>query len=87
MNKNQITAVLITLCMCLSFIGAGWFSGANVVIDTEENKVYQYRTADEIISEFKTDHKAAKEKYNNHPRHIIFIIQPNPKSHAHSNRY
>lgn len=65
MNKNRITAILITLCMCLSFIGAGWFSGAKVVVDTEENKVYQYRTADEIISEFKADSKAAKEKYHN----------------------
>ena len=67
MNRNRIKAILITVCMCLSFIGAGWFSGAKVVVDTEENKVYQYRTADEIISEFKTDSKAAKEKYDNQP--------------------
>ena len=67
MNRKRITAILITLCMCLSFIGAGWFSGAKVVVNTEENKVYQYRTADEIISDFKTDSKAAKEKYDNQP--------------------
>ena len=67
MNKNRITAILITLCMCLSFIGAGWFSGVSVVVDTEENKVYQYCTADEIISEFKAGNKAAKEKYDKQP--------------------
>lgn len=67
MNRNRIKAILITVCMCLSFIGAGWFSGAKVVVDTEENKVYQYHTADEIISEFKADSKAAKAKYDNQP--------------------
>ena len=67
MTKNRMITILITLCMCLSFIGAGWFSGAKVVVDTEDNKVYQYRTADEIISEFKADSKAAKAKYDNQP--------------------
>jgi hypothetical protein len=53
--------------MCLSFVGAGWFDGAKVTVDTQNNKVYQYRTADEIISEFKADKKSAKEKFNGQP--------------------
>lgn len=64
MNRKRMTAILMTLCMCLSFIGAGWFDGAKVTVDTENNKVYQYRTADEIVSEFKAAPKAAKTKYN-----------------------
>ena len=67
MSKKRILAVLLVLCTCLTFSGAGWFSGAGVVVDTEENPVYQYRLADELISEFKADSKAAKAKYNNQP--------------------
>ena len=67
MNKNRITAIVITLCMCLSFIGAGWLSGAKVVVDTSNTKVFRYLTADQIILDFKADNKAAKEKYNKQP--------------------
>ena len=57
----------MTLCMWLSFLGAGWFSGTKVTIDTENNMLYQYRTADEVVMEFKANSKAAKEKYNGQP--------------------
>jgi hypothetical protein len=67
MNRNKFTAILMALCMCLSFMGAGWFDGAKVTVDTENNKVYQYRTADEIVSEFKVNPKVAKAKYDNQP--------------------
>lgn len=67
MNRNRFSAILMTLCMFLSFIGAGWFDGAKVTVDTENNKVYQYRTADDIVSEFKENPKAAKLKYDNQP--------------------
>ena len=60
MNKNRITAIVITLCMCLSFIGAGWFSGSKVVVDTSNTKVFQYLTADQIILDFKADKNTAK---------------------------
>jgi hypothetical protein len=48
MNRKRFAAILMTLCMCLSFVGAGWFDGAKVTVDTQNNKVYQYRTADGI---------------------------------------
>ncbi len=67
MNRKKITAILMTLCMWLSFLGAGWFSGTKVTVDTENNKVYQYRTADEIVLEFKANSKAAKAKYDGQP--------------------
>lgn len=67
MNRNKFFSILMTLCMFLSFVGAGWFDGAKVTVDTENNKVYQYRTADEIVSEFKENAKAAKAKYDNQP--------------------
>lgn len=67
MIKKRMTAILMTLCICLSFIGAGWFDGAKVVVDTENNKVYQYRTADEIVSGFILNSKTAKAKYNGQP--------------------
>ena len=67
MIRKRMTAILMTLCICLSFVGAGWFDGAKVVVDTENNKVYQYRTADEIVSGFILNSKAAKTKYNGQP--------------------
>ena len=67
MNRNKFTAILMTLCIWLSFLGAGWFSGTKVTVDTENNMLYQYRTADEIVSEFKSNSKTAKAKYNGQP--------------------
>lgn len=67
MNRTKFTAIAMTLCLWLSFIGAGWFSGTKVTVDTQNNKVYQYRTADEIVSDFKANNKAAKTKYNGQP--------------------
>ena len=67
MIRKRMTAILMTLCMYLSFIGAGWFGGTKVTVDTESNKVYQYRTADEIVLEFKANSKAAKAKYDGQP--------------------
>lgn len=67
MNRTKFTAIAMTLCLWLSFIGAGWFSGTKVTVDTQNNKVYQYRTADEIVSDFKANSKAAKTKYNGQP--------------------
>ncbi len=67
MLKRKITAVLLAFCICLSLCGAGWFEPVRVVVDTENNPLYQYRTADEIISEFVADSKAAKNNYANQP--------------------
>lgn len=67
MIRKRMTAILMTLCMCLSFIGAGWFNGVKVTVDTENNKVYRYCTADEIVSEFKANSKTAKAKYDDQP--------------------
>lgn len=65
--KKKIAAVLLVLCMCLSLCGAGWFDNTKVTVDTESNPVYQYCTADELISEFVTNSKAAKTKYQTQP--------------------
>lgn len=67
MIKKRILVVILALCACLSLCGAGWFDTTKVVIDTESNQVYQYRTADEVISEFAANSKTAKAKYNNQP--------------------
>jgi len=67
MRKKKVLAVLLAIFACISLCGAGWFGGSKVVVDTENNLVYQYRTADEIVSEFKSNQKAAKSKYNNQP--------------------
>lgn len=67
MRKKRILAILLICCACMTLCGAGWFDTTKVVVDTENNKVYQYRTADEIISEFTANSKAAKAKYNNQP--------------------
>ncbi len=67
MRKRKITAVLLAVCICLSLCGAGWFDTAKVVVDTENNKVYQYLTADEIVSAFAADSKAAKTEYDKQP--------------------
>jgi hypothetical protein len=53
--------------MWLSFLGAGWFSGTKVTVDTENNMLYQYRTADEVVMEFKANSKNAKTKYDGQP--------------------
>ena len=62
MKKRRI-AVLLIFCACLTLCGAGWFNTTKVVIDTESNYVYEQCTADEIISEFAANSKAAKETY------------------------
>lgn len=63
MIKKRMFAVILTLCACLSLCGAGLFNSTKVAIDTENNHVYKYCTADGIISEFKNDKKVAKEKF------------------------
>ena len=67
MQKRKIIAVILAFCTCLTLCGAGWFDTNKVVVDVENNPVYQYHTADEIISEFAANSKAAKSKYNNQP--------------------
>lgn len=63
MRKKRILAVLLICCAWLTLCGAGWFNATKVVIDTESNYVYEQCTADELISAFTADSKAAKEKY------------------------
>lgn len=63
MLRKRILSVILALCACAVLCGAGWFDGTKVVIDTENYHVYKYYTADEILSEFTADYKAAKETY------------------------
>lgn len=64
MQKKKKMAVILALCACLILCGAGWFDSTKVVIDTESNPVYQYCTADEMISSFKNNEKTALATYN-----------------------
>lgn len=63
MVRKKILSVILALSAGMVLCGAGWFESTRVVIDTENNHVYKYYTADEIISEFVKDYKAAKEIY------------------------
>lgn len=63
MRKNRVIAVILVLCTCFSLCGAGWFNKAKVIIDTENNPVYQYCRADAVISDFVKDHQAARKQY------------------------
>ena len=65
MDKKKILIVISAICICFSLCGAGWFNRTKVVIDTENNRVYQYCTVDELISVFTQDGKDAKETYQN----------------------
>ena len=67
MKKKKIIVIIMLFCACLTLNGAGWFGTTSVVIDTENNYVYQLYEADEILSEFATDSKAAREKYQGVP--------------------
>lgn len=63
MKKKKFLVVILVLCVCFSLCGAGWFNNTKVVIDTENNAVYQYCTADTIISAFVKDSKVARKDY------------------------
>ena len=67
MIKNKIIAVIAVLCVCLTLSGAGWFGTTKVTVDTESNYVYELCTAQEILSEFATNGKTAREKYQGVP--------------------
>ncbi|MBR5508692.1 MAG: hypothetical protein IKV59_01415 [Lachnospiraceae bacterium] len=64
MIKKKITALILSICVCFSLCGAGWFDQTKVVIDMENNVIYKYYTADDLILEFSNNFKAAKEQYN-----------------------
>ncbi len=65
MKKKKFLVVILVLCVCFCLCGAGWFNSTKVVIDTENNLVYRYCTADTIISAFIKDSKVAKKDYQN----------------------
>lgn len=63
MKRKRITAVLAVICACLTLCGAGWFNTTKVVVDTENNYVYEQCTVEEVFAEFAANSKAAREKY------------------------
>lgn len=63
MKKQRIAAAFAVVFACLTLCGAGWFGTSKVVIDTEENYVYEQCMADEVLTAFAANHKAAKEQY------------------------
>ena len=70
MQKKRTFIVILALCACLSLCGAGLFDFTKVVIDVANNYVYEYCTADEVLSEFATNSKTAKNKYQDQPVYI-----------------
>ena len=60
---KRILAVVLVICASFFLCGASWFNKTKVVIDTENNYVYKYCTADTMLSEFKNNRKEAKKKY------------------------
>ena len=63
MVKKKFVVVMLAIGAILALCGANWLDSAKVTIDTENNRVYQYHTTDEVIAEFASDANAAKEKY------------------------
>lgn len=63
MVKKKFAVIVLTISAVLALCGANWFDSAKVTIDTENNRVYQYHTTDDIVAEFAADVNAAKEKY------------------------
>jgi len=67
MVKKRITASIAMFFACLILCGAGWFNTTKVTVDTENNYVYEQCTADEVLSQFATNSKTAKTKYQQMP--------------------
>lgn len=65
--KKRIITSIVMIFACLTLCGAGWFNTTKVVVDTENNKVYEQCRADEVFSAFSSDSKTAKEKYGKMP--------------------
>ena len=63
MNKRKLLIAITALGVWITLCGAGWFNRTKVVIDTENNRVYQYCTVDTLISAFMQDSKAARNTY------------------------
>ncbi len=63
MDKRKIMIVISVFCAWLFLCGAGWFNRTKVVIDTENNRVYQYCTVDTLISAFTQNYTEAKKTY------------------------
>lgn len=64
MLKKRKIAVIMALCACLTLCGAGWFDSTKVVIDTENNHIYQYCTADDMVAVFEINESIAAEKFD-----------------------
>lgn len=56
MGKKKKTVILLALCACLTLCGAGWFDSSKVMMDTEKNPVYEYCTADQMMTDFEAYH-------------------------------
>lgn len=64
MLRKRKMAVIWALCACLTLCGAGWFDSTRVVIDTENNPVYQYYASDDVVAVFDINENIAANKFN-----------------------
>ena len=67
MRKKRMIAIIAVFCACLTLSGAGWFNTAKVTVDIENNYVYQQCTAQELLSAFAANEKAARNIYQGAP--------------------
>lgn len=62
-NKRRKVVILLAFFMVMQLCSFS-FSPTSVAIDTENKRVYEYCVADQILSEFVSDERTAKDKYN-----------------------
>ncbi len=66
MRIKRYKAALLSICLLISgfFLTGSIFNLATVTLDTNNNKVYQNMTFDDIAEDYLTDPEGAGEKYN-----------------------
>ena len=65
--KKRIITSIVMIFASLTLCGAGWFNTTKVVVDTENNPVYEFCSVDEMLSGLSADRKAVAAKYKNMP--------------------
>lgn len=64
MRKKRLCIATLALCACLSLCGAGWLDSTKVAIDTENNRVYEYAAAENIIFDYIRDKEQTTLEYH-----------------------
>lgn len=64
MKTKGVLPIILVVPIILLLCGFS-FKNVTVVVDTEKNQVYEYKSADDVLNDFAKDPVAAKNKYNN----------------------